>query len=289
MVFGVKYVEINGNTEISHPCHGDSIRRIPVDKSASQRLQSKSLQTEPLSPSLSITFRKITDLSLDPQNPRIHSKRQIKQIAKSIKTFGFLAPVLIDGRGQLIAGHGRVLAAQFLGMTQVPTIKLEHLNDSQISAYMIADNRLTEHSVWDKRLLAQQCKALSEIELNFSVDVTGFELGEIEVMIEGLVPASNGKDEPTDAIPDSETKRQVTQAGDVWVLNGSPVGRSNARGNAAHSISMQDQGNSAVLSDPRHVDKIVRRWRKSTGLEAVHQGTGQTFAQRENEIADAQQ
>ena len=260
-----------------------------MDKSASERQQSQTFQTEPSSPSLSITYRKISDLSLDPQNPRIHSKRQIEQIAQSIKTFGFLAPVLIDGRGHLIAGHGRVLAAELIGMTHLPTIKLEHLTQDQIRAFTITDNRLTENSVWNERLLREQLKALSILELDFSIEVSGFDMGEIQMMIEGLAPASNGKDEPADVIPESETKPQVTQAGDAWVLNGGPDGRSNALGNAPHSISMQGQRNAAVLSDPRHVDKIVRRWQKSTRLEAVHQGTGQTFAQREKEVADARQ
>ena len=289
MVFGMKYAEINGNTEFSRPCHGDSIRRIKVDKSASQRQQSQTFQTEPSSPSLSITYRKISDLRLDPQNPRIHSKRQIKQIAQSIDSFGFLAPVLIDARGHLIAGHGRVLAAELLGMTHAPTIKLEHLTQAQIQAFTIADNRLTENSVWNERLLGEQLKALSILELDFSIEATGFEMSEIDIKIEGLESASREREESTDVMPESETKRQVTQANDVWVLNDGRVGWNNARGKAAHSISVQAQGNAAVLSDPRNVDKIVRLWQKSTRLDAVHQSTGQTFAQREREIANAKQ
>jgi len=98
---------------------------------------------------LSIEYRPLASLSLDPQNPRVHSNRQIRQIARSVETFGFNVPVLIDGKGQLIAGHGRVLAAQRLGMTQDPTIMLKNLTEAQIRAFMIADNRLTENSVWD--------------------------------------------------------------------------------------------------------------------------------------------
>ena len=129
--------------------------------------------------SLSVVSRPVADLRLDPNNPRLHARNQIRQIARSIETFGFNVPVLVDAQGQLIAGHGRVLAAQLLGMTHVPTIRLEHLTEAQTRAFMIADNRLTENSVWDDRLLAEQLKALAVLELDFSVDVTGFLLQRI--------------------------------------------------------------------------------------------------------------
>src|ERR1700687_3610045 len=92
---------------------------------------------------LSIEYQPLASLQFDSQNPRLHSKKQIRQIARSIETFGFNAPVLIDAHGKLIAGHGRLLAAQLLGLAQVPTIMLEHLTEAQIRAFMIADNRLT--------------------------------------------------------------------------------------------------------------------------------------------------
>ena len=132
---------------------------------------------------LSIEYRPLASLRFDPQNARLHSKKQIRQIARSVQTFGFNVPVLIDGKGQLIAGHGRALAAQLLGVTDVATIRLEHLTEAQTRAFMIADNRLTENSVWDNRLLAEQLKALAVLELDFSIDVTGFEMSEIDLMI----------------------------------------------------------------------------------------------------------
>jgi ParB-like chromosome segregation protein Spo0J len=100
---------------------------------------------------LSIVDRPDGDLRLDPNNPRVHNRNQIQQIAWSIKTFGFNLPVLIDAREQLVSGHGRVLAAQRLGMIHVPTIRLEHLTAAQVRAFMIAENRLTEdnrRSIW---------------------------------------------------------------------------------------------------------------------------------------------
>jgi DNA modification methylase len=205
---------------------------------------------------LSVENRPLSSLRLDPQNPRLHSKKQIRQIASSIKAFGFNAPALIDAQGQLIAGHGRVLAAQLLGMTHVPTIMLEHLSEAQIRAFMIADNRLTENSVWDERLLAEQLKELSALELDFSVDVTGFEMGEIDVMIEDLAPASPGKDDPADAIPDSGTKPQVTRAGDLWVLDRHRVYCGDARNDSAYSALMQGRRSEMVFTDPPYNDPI---------------------------------
>lgn len=260
-----------------------------MDKIVSQRYQLKSIQPGSRERSLAITYRTITDLSLDSRNPRLHSKKQIRQIARSIEAFGFIVPVLIDGRGQVIAGHGRVLAAQLRGMTQVPTIKLEHLTESQLHAFNITDNRLAEHSVWDERLLGEQLKALSGLQLDFSVDITGFEIGEIEVMIESPAPAGRKKADPADVIPESGPGRQVTQAGDVWILDRHPARLGDAPRDDVPSILIDGQSAAAVLTEPLYIDKIVRQWQKLTGLEAIQQGTGQTFAQREKESVDAQQ
>jgi ParB-like chromosome segregation protein Spo0J len=133
-----------------------------------------------------VIYRPISELKLDPKSPRAHSFRQMRQIARSIESFGFNVPVLVDAVGKVIAGHGRILACQQLGHTDVPTISLEHLSEAQVKAFMVADNRLTENSTWDDRLLAEQLKELSELALDFSLETTGFEVGEIDLRIEGL-------------------------------------------------------------------------------------------------------
>lgn len=113
-------------------------------------------------------------LKPDPANPRRHSKKQIKQIAESIRVFGFNVPILIDRDGNLIAGHGRLLACRELGMDEVPTLCLEHLAPAQARAFRIADNKLTENATWDDRLLAEQLRDLSLSGLDFDIEVTGF-------------------------------------------------------------------------------------------------------------------
>lgn len=117
-----------------------------------------------------IIYRAISELKLDPKNPRVHNPKQIRQIARSIETFGFNVPVLVDANGKVIAGHGRIMACQLLGRTEVPTICLDHLSEAQAKAFMIADNRLTETSVWNDQLLAEQLRDLSVENLDFSLE-----------------------------------------------------------------------------------------------------------------------
>jgi ParB-like chromosome segregation protein Spo0J len=95
----------------------------------------------------------------------VHSERQINQLAKSIKSFGFLWPVMIDGTRRVLAGHGRIEAAKRLGFQEVPTISIHHLSESQRRAFVIADNRLAEQASWDEKLLAEQFRELREVEL----------------------------------------------------------------------------------------------------------------------------
>src|SRR5919198_4902330 len=133
-----------------------------------------------------IICRRIDELTLDPNNPRRHSKKQIRQIANSSEAFGFNVPILIDRDGNVIAGYGRLLAAREVGMTEVPTLWLDHLTPAQIRAFAIADNRLTEIATWDDRLLAEQLKDLSLIGLDFSLEVTGFDMAEIDLRIASL-------------------------------------------------------------------------------------------------------
>src|SRR5829696_7257943 len=102
---------------------------------------------------LHITYRGVSELKPYGRNARTHSRRQIKQIAASIKGFGFNNPVLITDDGEIIAGHGRYEAAKLLGMDKVPTIQLSHLSEADKRAYVLGDNRLAEKAGWDKAIL----------------------------------------------------------------------------------------------------------------------------------------
>src|SRR6266446_1245876 len=113
---------------------------------------------ELLSGKLAVVDRSIGQLKPDAANPRLHSKKQIRQIANSIEAFGFNVPILIDRDDKLIAGHGRLLACRELGWSEVPTLCLDHLTPAQARAFAIADNRLTEIATWDDRLLPSTLK-----------------------------------------------------------------------------------------------------------------------------------
>lgn len=119
----------------------------------------------------------------------------------------------------MIAGHARLLAAKQLGMVEVPTISLHHLGDAQIAAYKIADNRLGELSTWDDKLLAESLRDLSLLNLDFSLERTGFDMGEIDLRIEGLeIVPEKGRADPADAVAEVVVGAAVMAVGDLWLL-----------------------------------------------------------------------
>ena len=167
---------------------------------------------------LRIDLRPAEELKPNPANARVHSKKQIRQIANSIEAFGFNVPVLVDAELNVICGHGRLLACRELGWTEVPTLCLDHLTPAQARAFMIADNRLTEISSWDDRLLAEQLKELSLHGLDFNIEVIGFEMGEIDLRIASLEDVSKQDDDPADALPEPPTGSPTSKIGDLWLL-----------------------------------------------------------------------
>ncbi len=125
----------------------------------------------------SIKTVSVADLIPYARNSRTHSEEQVTQIAASIKEFGFLNPVIVDGENGIIAGHGRVMAAKKLGMTELPAVEASHLTDAQRRAYIIADNKLALNAGWDDEMLRVEFAELSEA--GFDLDLTGFSLDEI--------------------------------------------------------------------------------------------------------------
>ena len=116
------------------------------------------------------------------RNSRTHSDAQVSKIAASIREFGFLNPIIVDGKNGIIAGHGRVMAAQKLGLADVPVIEAAHLTDAQKRAYVIADNRLALDAGWDNEMLKIE---LQDLDLaGFDLGLTGFDLGELTAMFD---------------------------------------------------------------------------------------------------------
>jgi DNA modification methylase len=192
----------------------------------------------------------IEQLRLDPHNPRLHRDRQIKQIAGSIKAFGFNVPVLADREGNLLAGHGRVLAARRLGLDTIPVIRLEHLTREQARAFSIADNRLSETSSWDDQLLGEVLRDLAAVEINFDLEATGFTMGEIDLRIEGLSVSAVGNSDPADALPAALEQAPVSRPGDLWQLGRHRLFCGSALNEASYDKLMQGAAADLVFTDP---------------------------------------
>jgi len=197
-----------------------------------------------------VTNLRVVDLKFNGANPHVHSPKQVRQIAQSIQEFGFCVPVLVDTRKQVIAGHGRLLACRLLGMTKVPTISLNHLTEAQSTAFLIADNRLTENATWNERILAEQFKALSLENLDFNLDVTGFDMGEIDLLIDGLSPVIESGKDPADALPNNKSGHVVTRPRDLWVLDRHRVVCGNALDAAAYELVMNGKRAQLAITDP---------------------------------------
>lgn len=195
---------------------------------------------------LAVESRALSTLIPDPENARQHPERHVRQLAKSIQAFGFNCPILIDRDNQVVAGHGRLLAARHLGWSEVPTIRLEHLTPDQVRAYRIADNRLTDCSTWDDRLLAEQLKVLAEAELDFELEAIGFDLPEIDLRIQGL---SDTEEEDEVDLPDVQGPT-VSQLGDVWCLGPHRVFCGNALEAESYQVLLAGAAVHLVFTDP---------------------------------------
>lgn len=157
----------------------------------------------------------LADLRPHDRNPRTRSKKQVEQIAESIRRFGFTNPVLVDRDGQVIAGHGRIEAAKLLGTATVPVLRLEHMTEAEKRAYIIADNRLAELAGWDNDLLALELAAVAELDSDFDLAITGFDVAEIEALLNGLESGEQQEEEP---IQIDEQAPVVCRVGDMWQL-----------------------------------------------------------------------
>lgn len=179
------------------------------------------------------------------RNPRTHTSKQIRQIANSIKEFGFTNPVLIDAEFRIVAGHGRVAAAKLLGLSSIPTICLPDLPPEKLRAYVIADNRLAELAGWDAAILKAEFDDLLLADPDFDLSVTGFEMAEIDGLLQEVKPSSR-----EDVLPGIEAGSIVTQPGDLWLLGHHRLLCADATKGDSHSRLMQGRQAQIVFTDP---------------------------------------
>jgi DNA modification methylase len=172
---------------------------------------------------LTITYIPPSSLKPDPRNPRLHSKKHVRQIGTSIITFGFIIPLVVDAEDNIICGHGRWAAAIELGLEEVPTVCAAHLTEAQIKAFRIADNRLSEISVWNDPMLAENLRELAALDLSFDIEDIGFNMNEINLRIESLSIKQEGGPDPDDQLPDAIEGPTVSKIGDLWLLGGNRV------------------------------------------------------------------
>src|SRR5262245_26562337 len=190
----------------------------------------------------------ISELRPHPNNARTKSTKQSRQIARSSKQFGFCNPVLVDDAKQISAGHGRGEAAKLLGIDAVPTCRLSHLSEADKRAYVLADNKLAEKAGWDRELLAIELQGL--IELDVDIELTGFEMAEIDLILEEAREASSAASGPEDVVPEPLPGPAISHPGDVWLLGVHRLRCGDAREQASYDALLQGAKADFVFTDP---------------------------------------
>jgi DNA modification methylase len=199
-------------------------------------------------------------------NARTHSDAQIAQIAASITAFGFTNPILTGGDSVIIAGHGRLLAAQKLGIGEVPVIVLDQLSEAQRRALVIADNKLAENAGWDEELLRTELAALDEMD--FDLELMGFSDEELEALLGDHDGTALGEAEGEDDIPEPSDD-PISRPGDLWILGKHRLLCGDAT--VATDVERVLNGTQPLLmvTDPPYGVKYDPAWRNKTGASAT--------------------
>ena len=223
----------------------------------------------------------IESLKSNPRNARRHSDRQIEQIAASIRQFGFNNPLIVDENDQVLAGHGRLQAAKKLSLKSVPCVRIGHLTPEAKRAYVLADNRLAELSDWDDDLLAAELEELSSIELDFDVEITGFDTVDLDRML-GPEPDPNERDgdgngistNPDDQIPPL-LQKPISRPGDLWLLGSHRVLCGNALEAECYARLLQGEIATQVFADPPYNVRVARHVTSKAGFREFPMASGE--------------
>ncbi len=229
---------------------------------------------------LKVEYRPLDGLIPYANNARTHSDGQIAEIAASIAEFGFVNPILLDEGGVIIAGHGRLLAARNLGMSEVPTIQLAHLSETQRKALIIADNRIALNAGWDEDLLKLELEALQLDD--FDLDILGFDPAEIDDLLFG----EDETEEENEDIPELP-EEPISKSGDVWICGDHRVLCGDATVVTDIEKLMDGQLADMVFTDPPYnvdygntaKDKQRKAKGKSGGRTIMNDNLGEAFEQ----------
>jgi len=200
-------------------------------------------------PELRLEYLAPSSLKPNTRNARLHSKKQIGQVADSIRKFGFTNPLLIDEHRTILAGHGRFEAAKLLNLERLPCVRLDHMTAEQKRVYALADNKLALNAGWDEEILAQELQALLEIDLDFDIGLTGFSIAEIDSFIEGLKPEEPG-DPEDDRLPALDKSEVISRPGDLWSLGRHRVLCGDALDRASYDRLLGGERAQMVFTDP---------------------------------------
>jgi len=229
--------------------------------------------TAPSNRLLTVIYRPVGSVVPDPRNARTHPKRQVDQIVASIRTFGFTNPLLVDPAGGIIAGHGRLLAAKAMGLTEVPTIELCDLTPAQMRALRLADNKIALGAGWDLDMLKVELTELAVLDVDLDLSVTGFSVGEIDVVMSGAIDPDDEVIPPVPAAP-------RTRPGDIWILGEHRVGCGDGRDLAFLNAVLGDKARiDAAFLDPPYNVRI--------NGHANARGRHREFAMASGEMTDA--
>jgi DNA modification methylase len=196
------------------------------------------------SPRLHIEHLPISQLKRNARNPRRHPDKQIRMLARNIDTFGFLLSCLVDEKNRLLSGNARVLAAERLGITEIPVVRIQHLTEGEKRAFIIADNKLAELADWDAEILRGELQFFANLNIDFDFSAIGFETAEVDIILD-----TNGGEE--DVLPHIVTgKPPITRPGDFWTAGPHRILCANAQIAASYETLLGDERAGLVVTDP---------------------------------------
>ena len=228
---------------------------------------------------LEIIYKNLSTLKENPKNSRVHCQKQVIQIAESISVLGFNNPIIIDNKDVIIAGHGRYLAAKKLGLEEVPTVCLSHMTPEQIRAYIIADNKLAENAGWDKDLLKIELEYLMNLDLDFDATITGFELPEIDLIINPEVieetKKMTEKDEDCKFLEEFINIPERVKQEELWELDKHLLYCGNALNEQSYKILMKKEKAQMIFCDSPYNLKIQGNVTKQKHHKEFAQASGE--------------
>jgi DNA modification methylase len=194
-----------------------------------------------------IEHRPIAELRPNPRNARRHSQKQLSQIAGSIREFGFNSIVVVDEDGVILVGHGRVEGARMAGLQTVPVLRVTGLTPEQKIAFALADNKIALNADWEIDQLKVLWRELVGAEINFDLEVTGFETAEIDLLVDG--PSDAEKIDRSDILPPPQSE-PVSRLGDLWHLGDHRLLCGDACDPASYADLLADERARVVFTDP---------------------------------------